>query len=153
MKNKKLLVILGIVALTLLGGISVIVSSFNNKQKIKVEVTETSEVDKVTPKQEEDVDKAEESEEEGNEESDIQKEVFESDDGIIKDENEDGEPDTLPYQNYDTAVSDGDDDSRTGGLSKQDTDRVDNITDEQRQMSEEIFSTDQGGVDDTKGVE
>ena len=153
MKNKKLLVVLGIVAVTLLGGISVIVSSLNNKQKIKVEVTETSEVDKVTPKQEEDADEAEESEDEGNEESDVQKEVFESDDGVIKDENGDGEPDTLPYQNYDTAVPDGDDDSRTGGLSKQDTDRVDNITDEQRQMSEEIFNTDQGGVDDTKGAE
>lgn len=165
MKNKKLLVILGIVGVLVVGGISVFTVVSSKKQKIEVEVTETSTVEKVKPKddskveQEEEEEDAEvdeetkEDEEATNEQDNIEsKDVEYSDPRVNRypDNDGDGKPDELPYHGYGEGTPDTDT-SRTGGLSKEDVDKVNNITDEQREQSEEIFNTDQGGVDDTQG--
>lgn len=165
MKNKKLLVILGIVGALVVGGISVFTVVSSKKQKIEVEVTETSTVEKVKPKddtkaeqeeEEEDTEVDEETkedEEATNEQDNIEsKDVEYSDQRVNRypDNDGDGKPDELPYHGYGEGTPDTDT-SRTGGLSKEDVDKVNNITDEQREQSEEIFNTDQGGVDDTQG--
>lgn len=165
MKNKKLLVILGIVGVLVVGGISVFTVVSSKKQKIEVEVTETSTVEKVKPKddskveqeeEEEDVEVDEETkedEEATNEQDNTEsKDVEYSDPRVNRypDNDGDGKPDELPYHGYGEGTPDTDT-SRTGDLSKEDVDKVNNITDEQREQSEEIFNTDQGGVDDTQG--
>lgn len=53
MKNRKVLILLGISVIALLVGGSFIYSKFIDKPKIDVQVTETSEVEKVEPKNEE----------------------------------------------------------------------------------------------------
>ena len=168
MKNKKLLVILSIVGVLVVGGISIFTVVSSKKQKIEVEVTETSTVEKVKPKdnnkaeKEEEEEKEEdkkvdeetnEAEEETNEQDETSSQDVEYADPRVNrypDNDGDGKPDELPYHGYGEGTPDTDT-SRTGGLSKEDVDRVNNITDEQREQSEEIFNIDQGGVDDTQG--
>lgn len=140
MKNKKVLLLIG-VAIVLVGGIIGYASVKEKEPKVKVQITETSTVERVkqssSVSDSEDEKKEEKFSEEKKEET--EKEEPSEDDGT------DANGVKPTYSTWQQGVSDNDNTDRTGGLTKQEIDNLSNLTEEQKELSNRGASSKQSG--------
>lgn len=141
MKNKKLWIVLGVVAVVSLGIIVVVGDRVKHNPKVDINVVETAPTVKPEHEQEE--------EEKPDEEIQDEPQVQEESDARTSEEEDDIRKDGIYGDTYN--LGDGDSESensseRTGGLSREDMDKLNNTSEEDLEASEEIFGLDQGGV-------
>ena len=138
MKNKKVLLLIG-VAIVLVGGIVAYASVKEKEPKVKVQITETSTVERVkqSSSDSEDEKKEEKFSEEKKEET--EKEETSEDDGT------DANGVKPTYSTWQQGVSDNGNTDRTGGLTKQEIDNLSNLTEEQKELSNRGASSKQSG--------
>lgn len=140
MKNKKVLLLIG-VAIVLVGGIIAYASVKEKEPKVKVQITETSTVERVKQSSSDSDSEDEKKEEKFSEEKkeETEKEETSEDDGT----DADGVKPT--YSTWQQGVSDNDNTDRTGGLTKQEIDNLSNLTEEQKELSNRGASSKQSG--------
>ena len=141
MKNKKILVVIGVVAVLIGGIVTVVVATKDDKQSIDVHVVDDAPLTGVETDEAEEEPVEEETEEEETEEEDPYADYERTgqyDDQLDPDGGDfviEGDPQNML-----------DDTERTGGVTREEYDRVNNTSEEDLEKSEEIFGMDEGGV-------
>lgn len=141
MKNKKILVVIGVVAVLIWGIVTVVVATKDNKQSIDVHVVDDAPLTGVETDEADEEPVEEETEEEETDEEDPYADYERTgqyDDKLDPDGGDfviEGDPQNML-----------DDTERTGGVTREEYDRVNNTSEEDLQKSEEIFGMDEGGV-------
>ena len=133
MKNKKVLLLIG-VAIVLVGGIIVYASVKEKEPKLKVQITETSTIERVKQSSSESDSEDEKKEEKSSEEKKEETKKEETSDDVKP-----------TYSTWQQGVSDNDNTDRTGGLTKQEIDNLSNLTEEQKELSNRGASSNQSG--------
>lgn len=141
MKNKKILVVIGVLAVLIGGIVTVVVATKDDKQSIDVHVVDDAPLTGVETDEDEEEPAEEETEEEETEEEDPYADYERTgqyDDKLDPDGGDfviEGDPQNML-----------DNTERTGGVTREEYDRVNNTSEEDLQKSEEIFGMDEGGV-------